>query len=237
MRNFVGETLYDTIQLTANPKGVKLENEYTDTRIFYKTISMMDQWDRQTQTVLPEDMVEKAIEVHQEYPDKRLFIHFVQPHLPYIGEKAADMREQLGRPPGGYNPNQDHLDVKKDNVERVDFDIIYEDHIDITTEDLWEAYCESLELALSEIEELVNALDGRSVITADHGELFNEQPLPFGKGLYDHPKKVKTDSLRQVPWFVVDSGSRRETVAGDPIENDEEADETVEDRLRALGYK
>jgi hypothetical protein len=198
---------------------------------------MMDQWDRQTQTVLPEDMVEKAIEVHQEYPDKRLFIHFVQPHLPYIGEKAADMREQLGRPPGGYNPNQDHLDVEKDNVKRVDFDIIYEDHIDITTEDLWEAYCESLELALSEIEELVSALDGRSVITADHGELFNEQPLPFGRGLYGHPKKVKTDSLRQVPWFVVDSGSRRETVAGDPIENDEEVDETIEDRLRALGYQ
>lgn len=74
---------------------------------------MMDHWDRKTQTVLPEDMVKKAIEVHKKYPDKRLVIHFVKPHLPYIGEKAAAMRKQLGRPPGGYNPNQDHLDVEK----------------------------------------------------------------------------------------------------------------------------
>lgn len=109
--------------------------------------------------------------------------------------------------------------------------------MDITTTDLWEAYRESLEIALSEIEDLINALDGQCVITADYGEMFNEQPLLFGEGLYGHPKKVKTDSLRQVPWFVVDSGSRRETVAEEPIENIDENDETIEDRLRALGYK
>ena len=90
---------------------------------------------------------------------------------------------------------------------------------------------------MSEIEGLVKALDGRSVITADHGELFNEQPLPFGEGLYGHPKKIKTDSLRQVPWFVVDSNSRRETVAEDPLENMDENNETIKKRLRALGYK
>ena len=133
MKNFVGEKLYDTIQLTANPKGGKLENEYSNNRIFYKTISMMDKWDRETQTVLPEEMVEKAIEVHEKYPNKRLVMHFVQPHLPYIGEKAAEMRKELGRPPGGYNPNQDHLDVQKEDVKRVDFDIVHKDHIDITT--------------------------------------------------------------------------------------------------------
>lgn len=238
MKNFVDERLYDTIQLTANPKGIKLENEYSNgSRIFYKTISMMDQWDRETQTVLPEDMVEKAIEVHEKYPHKRLVVHFVQPHLPYIGEKAAEMRNQLGRPPGGYNPNQEHLDVQKENVKRIDFDTVHRNDIDITTADLREAYYESLELALSEIENLLEALNGRSVITADHGEVFNEQPLPFGKGLYGHPKKIKTDSLRQVPWFVVDSGVRRETVAEVPTENIAENNETIENRLRALGYK
>lgn len=68
---------------------------------------MMDQWDREAQTVLLEDMVEKAINIHKENPDKRLVIHFVPSHLPYVGEKAGEMGEQLGRPTGEYNPNQD----------------------------------------------------------------------------------------------------------------------------------
>jgi hypothetical protein len=36
-------------------------------------------------TVLPESMVDAAIEANKEYPHKRLIIHFMQPHGPFVG--------------------------------------------------------------------------------------------------------------------------------------------------------
>jgi len=40
---------------------------------------------------------------------------------------------------------------------------------------VWEAYNENLDIVLTEIEALLDELDGKSVITADHGNLVGER--------------------------------------------------------------
>ena len=62
---------------------------------------------------------------------------------------------------------------------------------------LKELYQQDLELALKEVEKLLEELDGKVVITSDHGESFGEN-LEWG-----HPLKSKNPVLVEVPWLEV----------------------------------
>jgi hypothetical protein len=67
------------------------------------------------------------------------------------------------------------------------------------------AYEDNLRLALAWALRIVESVDGRVVITADHGELFGEY------GLFSHPHKVYVPELVTVPWIELEGGrtSRR----------------------------
>lgn len=64
--------------------------------------------------------------------------------------------------------------------------------------ELEQEYRNSLRYVLEELEELIEELDGKTVITADHGEAHGEW------GLRDHPHSVYIDSLVKVPWLEVE---------------------------------
>lgn len=66
----------------------------------------------------------------------------------------------------------------------------------IPKDEIIEAYEENLEIVLQHAEELAENLDGKTVITADHGELLGE------KGLFSHPNKFEAKKLRKVPWDI-----------------------------------
>jgi len=83
--NFVGKELHDTIYVTANPYSARINES-----VFFKLISLIDDWDENIGTVLPEDVTQKAIEVSENHPDKRLIIHYMQPHTPHIGSIQND---------------------------------------------------------------------------------------------------------------------------------------------------
>ena len=84
-KNFSGKKFLDTVYITANP----FVNRFSSS--FYKVISVWDSgWDEDLGTVLPEVMVEYALKAGSEYPDKRLIIHFIQPHYPYIGDPEVN---------------------------------------------------------------------------------------------------------------------------------------------------
>jgi hypothetical protein len=94
-RNFGGTQYHDTVYITANPKGLKIDipGRYGDhQRTFHATVSLLDEWDSDTHTVMPEDVTRRALELQEEFPDKRLIIHFVQPHLPYLGKKSQQIQ-------------------------------------------------------------------------------------------------------------------------------------------------
>lgn len=69
-------------------------------------------------------------------------------------------------------------------------------------EDLKQAYRDNIEVVLPEIERIKENLDGKIVVTADHGELLGEY------GLYGHLYGLNAAELREVPWHVVKDGEK-----------------------------
>ncbi|KXA91778.1 hypothetical protein AKJ64_04505 [candidate division MSBL1 archaeon SCGC-AAA259E17] len=61
------------------------------------------------------------------------------------------------------------------------------------------AYKKNLQMALKTITKLMPILTGKTVITADHGELLGEENL-FG---HFHRLRSQNPYLREIPWFEV----------------------------------
>ena len=47
-------------------------------------------WDDKLKTVLPQTVNEAALKLRQQYPGKKMVLHYMQPHFPYIGEHRID---------------------------------------------------------------------------------------------------------------------------------------------------
>jgi hypothetical protein len=90
-------------------------------------------------------------------------------------------------------------------------------------------------ISLENAKRLVDGLDGKTVITADHGNLIGERRFPIPLRLYGHPANFKHPTLLRVPWVQID-GERREVVSEPPKERKHLDDRTVKNRLSALGY-
>jgi hypothetical protein len=79
-------------------------------------------------------------------------------------------------------------------------------------------------------------VDGRTVITSDHGNLVGERAWPVPVRLYGHPEGIRHPALVKVPWAVIEGDGRRAVVDEGVHAVTGEADEVVEQRLRDLGY-
>ncbi|KAB1198507.1 MULTISPECIES: hypothetical protein [Haloferax] len=212
--NFVGNELHDTVYVSANPHA----NELPD-GTFFRVEPLLDSWDPDAETILPDDVVSAAVDMHERHPDKRLIVHFMQPHIPYIGETAEQVRRDV--------------DISRFRVGSRWWDAM--EAGEISREQTHEAYVESLDIVLEHVASLLEQVDGKTVITADHGELLGERLVPFGPPHYGHPP-IHTAKLRTVPWFEPEFDDRREVVAEDPMAVERLDDEEVGDRLEALGY-
>ncbi|WP_415380083.1 hypothetical protein [Halosimplex sp. TS25] len=227
--NFVDRDLLDTVYVTGNPQvDVHLDGEC------YQVVSVWESaWDEQLGTVPPAPVTEAAIDAYEQYPDKRIVVHYMQPHYPFVGETArAAIGEQSGAElsrrlaDGKVDPDRDHATV----WERLQAGEL--DH-----ETVWSAYVENLELVLPHIETLLEAFTGRTVVTSDHGNMAGERvgPLPFR--LYGHPYGIYTPELVEVPWLIFERGERKQVTAGERSRADESIGDDADRRLEALGYK
>lgn len=212
--NLRGRDLHDVVYVNANPQytsqKANLDVEFHDVADLWRG----DYWDDDLNTVRPEPVSNAARAFAEEYPNKRLFVHYLQPHRPFIG------------PTGRENPNLGTLfgaeDVAKPDVPR---------------EVYVRAYRENLDLVLDSVEELLGDLDGKTVVSADHGQLLGERLAPIPVRDYGHWGGIHMDELVEVPWFVVPGETCREIVAERPVEReDEDSDVNVEERLKRLGY-
>lgn len=84
---------------------------------------------------------------------------------------------------------------------------------------------------LDHAEELIQYLNGKSIVTSDHGELLGEPVLPPTVREYGHPANLYTPELCVVPWLEVPASGRRDTTAEPPIETGHVDQEIVSDRL------
>ncbi len=226
-KNFIGGEFHDTVYVTANPHVHKLNGTE-----FHKTITEpLSAWDDERQCVPPKSVTRTAIEAHEQYPNKRIIVHYMQPHDPPLGPVATELRakHQIVGPQhdGGGDESQRKriMELVADGT--------------ISIKKAHEAYRETLRIVLESVKPLLEKISGKIIISADHGELFGEQPYPLLGKLYEHYRNPRTIELCKVPWFVVDSESpRRKIIEEKGIgESTTGSREDVQEQLEALGYK
>ena len=217
-KTFLGGQFYDTIYITSNPFATRLPED-----TFFKTEYLIDEWDNEVGTIHPEDVVAAGAAAHEQYPNKRLILHFMQPHRPYLGPMAEQLRERVNLK--GYRNQGDGVQIWGAVKEK-----------QVSVNEVRQAYAESLDIVLSVVEDALSEFDGKTAITADHGEMLGERVFPFTSRVWGHSEGFSTLTLREVPWLVVD-GDRREVSDSPPVNSGEDLGESeVRDRLQALGY-
>jgi len=216
--NFDGRRLLDTVYVTASPM-LHRHRDLIDVR-FHEVVNVWkdEGWNDQYRTVMPGTVAEAALAAAERFPNKRLLVHFLQPHYPFIGPTG---REQF---------DLDRLDFRWTAVRDGEFGI--------PDEVVRRAYAENLEEALPSVERLLVRLGGRTVVTADHGQMIGERAFPIPIREYGHPAGIYTEELVRVPWHVFENGPRREVVAEEPATDADRggADDEARERLRELGY-
>lgn len=232
-QTFAGAQLHDTVYLTANPQPLKFRNELDRQPVFHDMISLLPDWDPETQTIEPDVVRKAATDVQRQYPDKRLIVHFLQPHAPFLGPMADSIRETLGRNIGGLDPGRDYTELDPKNIEPASYHDALNDNI--TPRQIRTAYRETLSIVLEECETLVDELPGKTALTSDHGELLGERVPPSFRHRWEHPCNVRTDALCVVPFIEFNDTERRQIRAEQPV-SPETDDKEVTKRLRSLGY-
>jgi hypothetical protein len=221
-RSFVGRTFPEVVYVTASPKYLRQDLR----RCFHDVVPVwQDDWDDDLRTVPPEVMTDRVLAAHEEYPDKRVLAHYVQPHIPFVG------------PTGRAIPHEvvfAQTVIRQDTDQQNLWAALEAGRLD--RDEVWRAYVENLDLALPAVERALDGVAGRVVVTADHGNVFGEH------GLYGHPPGRHVPELVTVPWHVHDAGPRRETAPGEVRPQDDHYRAALRDdgaadrRLAALGY-
>lgn len=231
IQHFADRTFPDTVYVTANPY---VSREASGS--FHRLVEpWLDGFDEDVKTVRPEVVAEVARDVHEEHPDKRIIVHFMQPHHPFITapdlqfdgwqiDEFDDWSEQKRRKGLDRQSSRPHTP----------WDALY---MGLTTrEAVWRAYAENLDLALDAIEGLLPDVPGKTAITSDHGNMFGERTWPVPIRVYGHPAGVRNRELTDVPWATVTNGPRREITEGTLMSETESDSVEMENRLQDLGY-
>jgi hypothetical protein len=218
----------DTVYVTANPWISReapdsfheiiniwtLKHNLTDEEIS-DAMTLADTDLEDVSTIYAEEVNKHAKEARERFPDKRLIVHYFQPHAPCIGNPDGTPKEAYQEK---YHPGDD---LWNGNV---------------TREEVWDQYLDNLHYVFHHAKLLAEELGGKSVFTADHGELFGDWLFPFPMRGYAHPSGVRHPKLTEVPWAELTVGERRDIVAGE-LSTHEADEDVIDERLRDLGYK
>ncbi|WP_049988932.1 hypothetical protein [Natrinema salifodinae] len=240
--NFAGRTYNDTVYVTANPH----EKRVLDESFYHTDRAWVDDWNDDEGVVLPADLADRALAAHESHPNKRLIVHFMQPHVPFIGDTRLDVESGITSGLRGA-VLEDDADVEFESV----WQALRDGEVDAGV--FWEAYRDNLHRVLDEAVPLADRLPGKTVITADHGNAVGEWATPFPVSVYFHPSNVRMPALNTVPWYVPPYSERKPIVRSEPVDStavvesvttdgtaadtaDDADGDVIEDRLSALGY-
>jgi len=209
--NFQDRMLHDVVYVSGNQWYLLLEEELNCELHAYHDVER-DVADGFVPSA--EAVTEAALEHHERYPNKRLLVHYMQPHYPYL-ETDVD----------GFELVREGL-RETIRASAVDYD------------DVRAAYRDNLAYVLDHVQRLVEGLDGKMVVSSDHGEMLGDRLSPVPVRWVGHPPGVFVDELTSVPWQVVSDGPRRRITAEAPDGRADDVDtDRVEQTLRDLGYK
>lgn len=220
--NFETGTYHDTVYVTANPQFRRYEDRFDAE--FHAVVDVWadDGWDDTYNTVLPETTAKYALDAAETYPDKRLLVHFIQPHYPFLDPDSTF----------------DKTHLHDEEVETDDFwHQIFYGELDVDPEYVWSLYRTTLDEALPHVERLLTDIEGKHVVTADHGNVVGERAAPFPVREWGHPEGIHIPELVEVPWLEYTNGERRSVTASRPSRTSDVDDGEVRERLRTLGYR
>jgi hypothetical protein len=179
-------------------------------------------WDEDLGTIPPESMGE-SFRANQNLVRgaDRTVIHYMQPHAPYLsrgkGQKLKQIQKGIKRQGERDGETDGGLlsavgDTVRPRVESVldDSNLAMKVGLwletglggvvsDGTRETAMRYYEENLRIALADVAELVESLDGDVVVTADHGEAFGED------GVWEHHIETYIPALMEVPWLEIEN--------------------------------
>lgn len=223
--NFGGGTFHDVVYVTANP----YVNTHVPEGTFHAVDSVWnDGFDDELQTVTPETMAERTIDIAGKYPAKRIISHFLQPHAPFVGDVRLGERDTFAireQALGNEAAKQRH---------RTPFEML--EVGEASHQEVWEAYRSNLIYAWPSVRRLLRELDGRIAVTSDHGNAMGERAWPFPIRVYGHPLGVLIPALTKVPWLIHQNGDHRSVTAEKPKRSDQKVSDETNERLRLLGY-
>lgn len=227
--NFADRELGDVVYITANPWVAKeapssfhkivdvwAKEQGEDGSLDTTELAQRDLATSPAATVTAQRLNTVVEEVATEYPNKRYIVHYFQPHAPCIGNRDGSIKDET------------EMDLLLHPGKP-----LYEDRVN--REDVWTAYEENLGYVMTHAWNLAEELGGKSVFTADHGELFGDWLWPFPVRGYAHPQGLHHPRLLTVPWAKKTVGSRRDIRSGS-ISKTETTSEDVTQQLEKLGY-
>jgi hypothetical protein len=176
--NFSDGDFSDVVYVTANPKfSSQIFSDLTDREpdeVFHEVFhTYSTDWDEDNSTCMPEVMLRDARTAKRFFPDKKLVIHFMQPHGPFIDWNEGCVNSEVKR-----EELLDQWDLGRRGL--VDDDV------------LWNHYKRDLEFVMPVVREISN-FEGKTVVTSDHGNYVGEMSL------YGHPENEESEILRKVP--------------------------------------
>ncbi|EHK01167.1 hypothetical protein HRED_02650 [Candidatus Haloredivivus sp. G17] len=218
---------YSYNYISANPyingQGLSLdqlvggcEQEWNATEHFQNIVdSWINDWDEEINTVRPEKLTDTALE-NLEY--SKTIIHYIQPHRPFISAGDAEefgweaknkmeetektyTRKILDKTRPLWDPIYQAMPYKiQSKIKSVlglgsdSFEKLVQKEGE---EKVREYYRQDVRLALEQVQRMVKELDGKVVVTADHGELLGEN------GHWGHKIGLENTELLEVPWLEI----------------------------------
>ena len=225
-RSFVGRELHDTVYVTGNPYVTEVPP-----RTFHAVEDgpLREGSDPDRGTIPPSAITDAARAAVNQYPHKRVIVHYMQPHMPPLGPTADRLDRELGL-------RGIEMLYQEESEGTKLFEAAEAGRIDRAT--VRQAYRETLQIVLEDVTDLLSSLEGRVVVSADHGEYLGERVPPLYRRRYGHGPigtHPRAAPLYRVPWFEI-PGERRRAVRADPPTEAQAAGETPTEQLRALGY-
>ncbi len=189
--------LDEIVYVAANPFVNKLLED-----VFFKIIPIWKfGWNENYGTVLPSTVYRYALDAYMRYPDKKIIVHFLQPHYPYLSLKKGDESLEILRKSV---LEQKEVGKSKKTVDPLFTRNITDVYSRFTRKEHLTLYKKNLEFVLPYVNNLADLFPGTTVVTADHGESFGEfiHPLIPIK-LFGHTGSIRTKVLTEIPWLII----------------------------------
>lgn len=201
--NFLQESYDGIVYITANPHVDLLIKDK-----MYKVISVWKEgWNDKEKTVLPETIYQFTKAALKKYPNKKLIIHFMQPHYPYIGHRTD---KTFGNFKTSILNKKSKIELKHQNTDTINKWYAQKVNSTLDERKLRKLYIRNFQLVLNYVNKLIEILPGKIVVTADHGEALGEKlkkwiPIKF----YGHKEDLRIKQLIEIPWLEIKNDKNR----------------------------